>query len=165
MLIDGSSEGNLDGITEGRKLGPSVNVTDGVNDGAAEGEFEGPLDGLVDSVIVGIKLGPCEGTELGAVVEASPAVPCPGGVVSNTSPPPTSGTPVLKECLRLRLRRLFPIPPFSSVTELSTLVTTALLLPVLVAPVAVLALVVLSALDDFLLLLFPVFLVRVALWA
>lgn len=141
-----------------------MNVTDGFNDGAAEGEFERPLDGLVNSVIVGIKLGPCEGTELGAVVEASPAVPCPG-VVSNTTPPPTSGTPVLKECLRLRLRRLFPIPPFSSVTELSTLVTTALLLPVLVAPVAVLALVVLSALDDFLLLLFPVFLVRVALWA
>ena len=163
MLIDGSSEGNLDGIIEGRELGPSVNVTDGFNDGAAEGEFEGPLDGLVDSVIVGIKLGPCEGTELGAVVEASPAVPCPG-VVSNTPPPPTSGKPVLKECLRLRLRRLFPIPPFSSVTELSTFVTTALL-PVLVAPVAVLTLVVLSALDDFLLLLFPVFLVRVASWA
>ena len=139
-----------------------MNVTDGFNDGAAEGEFEGPLDGLVDSVIVGIKLGPCEGTELGAVVEASPAVPCPG-VVSNTSPPPTSSTPVLEECLRLRLRRLFPIPPFCSVTELSTFVTTALLILVaLVAPVAVIALVVLSALDDFLLLLFPVFLVRVA---
>lgn len=142
-----------------------MNVTDGFNDGAAEGEFERPLDGLVDSVIVGIKLGPCEGTELGAVVEASPAVPCPG-VVSNTTPPPTSGTPVLKECLRLRLRRLFPIPPFCSVTELSTFVTTTLL-PVLVAPVAVLlvALLVLSALDDFLLLLFPVFLVRVVSWA
>lgn len=163
MLTDGSSEGNLDGTTEGRELGPSVNVTDGFNDGAAEGEFEGPLDGLVDSVIVGIKLGPCEGTELGAVVEASPAVPCPGDV-SNTSPPPTSGTPVLKECLRLRLRRLFPISPFCSVTELSTLVTTALL-PVLVAPVAVLEIVVLSSLDDALLLLFPVFLVRVASWA
>ena len=157
MLIDGSSEGNLDGIIEGRELGPSVNVTDGFNDGAAEGEFEGPLDGLVDSVIVGIKLGPCEGTELGAVVEASPAVPCPG-VVSNTSPPPTSGKPVLKECLRLRLRRLFPIPPFCSVTELPTFVTTALLV-VLVAPVAVLVLVVLSALDDFLLLLLPLSLV------
>lgn len=138
MLTDGSSEGKLDGIIEGRELGrllgTSVNVTDGFNDGAAEGEFEGPLDGLVDSVIVGIKLGPCEETELGAV-EVSPAVPCPG-VVSNTSPPPTSGTPVLKECLRLRLRRLFSIPPFCSVTELPTFVTTALL-PVLVAPVAV----------------------------
>lgn len=146
-----------------------MNVTDGFNDGAAEGEFEGPSDGLVDSVIVGIKLGPFEGTEFGTDdvdastgdgdAKTSPAVlvPC-AGVVSNTSPPSTSGTPVLKECLRLRLRRLFPIPPFCSVTELPTFVTTALLV-VLVAPVAVLVLVVLSALDDFLLLLLPLSLV------
>lgn len=112
------------------------NVTDGSNDGEVEGESEGFLDGPFDSVIVGIKLGLFEGIGLGTDgAKTSPPVSCAGVVPPKPSSPP--GTPVLKECLRLRLRRLVPAPPFCSAAESPTFVTTALA----VVPVVVVALV------------------------